>query len=198
MQPRLLIAISIFVGSYLPLSLILLTQDLNYDILSTAFSGGWQSFLTICEIPLQNPKASIAFFLICLLCLVITVFALRWIRPRHEIQISEAKHIPTDLMNYVLPYVVSFMSLSYQDQSKLFGFAIFLAWLFWISQASGRIIFNPVLIVLRWRLYEVKYTFGGSTKVMTGFALSRCTLSPQSRYLMETMQEVLIIKEQRH
>ena len=141
-----------------------------------------------------NPLFAISFFVLCLLCLIITLIALSLVKTKREICIVEAKHIPADLMNYVLPYVVSFMSLSYQEPSKLVGFSIFLAWIFWISHMSGRVIFNPVLIAFGWRLYEVKYTFSASKNVLTGFALSKISLVPLQKYKHQSVQDVLIIK----
>ena len=55
--------------------------------------------------------------------------------------------------------MVSFMSLDYEQGPKLVGFAAFLLWIFWITHKSGQIAMNPVLAVLGWKLYEIKYTF---------------------------------------
>lgn len=194
MQFRGIIAALVFIGSYLPLSLILLSQDFKYEYISKPICSDWMDFATQCEIPLHNPTFAISFFLLCLACLVITIIALSTVKPKREIIIIEAKHIPADLMNYVLPYVVSFMSLSYQEPSKLVGFSIFLIWIFWISHMSGRIIFNPVLIAFGWRLYEIKYTFVSSSNILTGFALSKVNVVPRQSYKQQSVQDVLIIK----
>ena len=69
--------------------------------------------------------------------------------------VTESKHVPADLINYVIPYVVSFMSLDYEQTPKLFGFAVFLIWIFWITYKSGQIALNPVLAVLGLSLIHI-------------------------------------------
>jgi hypothetical protein len=85
-------------------------------------------------------------------CLIVTVVSLKLIRPSQDIEVINAKYIPTDLMNYTLPYIVSFMSIEYSDTGKFVGFVVFLLWIFWISHRSGQVILNPVLIALSLRL----------------------------------------------
>jgi hypothetical protein len=111
------------------------------------------------------------FFALTLVCFALTVGLLRLIKPKQDIVVLELKYIPVDLMNYTLPYIVSFMSIDYQDVGKFVGFVIFLGWMFWITMASGQIVLNPVLIALGWRLYEIKYRFTAATDVHIGRGL---------------------------
>lgn len=192
MQLRLYSAFLLFLGSYFPLSIILLVQ--NYRI---EFFGRSLCFpLTEnCLIPLQQPVISIVFALICFSCLVFTLVVLKSIRPRMEIEVLEAKHVPADLMNYVLPYVVSFMGLSYDDVSKFLGFIVFILWIFIITFKSERIIMNPVLTVFHWKLYEVKYQSPGGSVGSTAMALSRVAIEAGESFRMHAIQDVLIVKK---
>lgn len=97
-------------------------------------------------------------------------------------------------MNYVLPYVVSFMSLDFKDTNKFFGFLVFLSWLFLITFRSGQIILNPLLIVFGWNLYEIKYKYPRSPNIFTGRMLSRVAISPNTTYIQAPIQDVLIVK----
>ncbi len=97
-------------------------------------------------------------------------------------------------MNYVLPYVVSFMTLDYHDVGKFVGFLIFLSWIFLISYKSGTIILNPLLIVFGWKLHEIKYRFTDSANVYSTAALSKSDLAPSSTYRQQSIQDVMIIK----
>ena len=107
----------------------------------------------------------------------------------------EVKHVPAELMSYTLPYVVSFMSLEYQETGKFVGLIIFLFWIFLITYRSGQLILNPLLVVLGWRLYEVKYCFPGDNKTYTGKALSKSQLEPEVRYKQLQTQDILIISK---
>lgn len=96
-------------------------------------------------------------------------------------------------MNYTLPYVVSFMSIDYQDAGKFIGFVVFLGWMFWISYKSGQIILNPVLIALGWRLYDVTYQFAGGTDIHKTKALVQGHLAP-GNHKQWPIQDIQIIK----
>ena len=99
-------------------------------------------------------------------------------------------------MSYTLPYVVSFMSLDYQDTGKFVGLLIFLGWMFLITYRSGQLILNPLFSVLGWRLYEVKFAFPGNEGEYTGRALSRVLLEPGKRYGHSAVQDISIIKNE--
>jgi hypothetical protein len=186
-QFRVLIAAAVFWGSYLPLSLILLVQDYDYGALHQSLcSALWKPG---CPLPLKNPAFAIGIFAACAVCFIITLASLAAVRPKQEIHITEAKHTPADLMNYTLPYIVSFMSIDYQESDKFVGFLIF-----WITYRSGQIILNPLLIVLGWRLYEISYTYAGSTDPQTGNALVKGRIEAGQRYRQQPVQDVLIIK----
>lgn len=195
MQPRLLIALAVFLGSYLPLSMILLIQDFNIDLWGNPICNPIIDFGG-CSTPFRNSYISVTFFCVCFLGLVITKYALKLIKStERKIDIKEIKHTPTDLMNYVLPYVVSFMSVDYKEINKFLGFIVFLCWLFWITYRSGQIILNPILIVMNWKLYEVKYTHSGSTDEMVGKILSNTLIEVNLSYNYQEIQDVIIIKE---
>lgn len=193
MNPRLLFAFAIFLGSYLPLSTILLLQDLDDKRRKGRFC--WD-FLTseTCNLPLQKPFLSVSLFLICLVCFFFSWLALKLAEPDgKKIKIIESKYTPSDLMNYVLPYIVSFMSIDYLQVNKFFGFVIFLLWLFWLSYKSGQVILNPMLIVFNWKMYEVTYRYPGGNDVFSGVVLSNVNVEPNSNYEYETVQSVIVI-----
>jgi hypothetical protein len=192
MRFRVITSFVIFLGSYLPLSLILLAQNYDYDALSKPFCAAFLS--AGCFIPLKNPGWAIGIFVACLACFALTLAALASVKPDKPIVIRSAVHVPADLMNYTLPYVVSFMSINYQDTGKFIGFLIFLAWMFWITHRSGRIIMNPVLIAFGWRPYELEYRFGGDDTEYTSHALVHGHVSPGETRLQMAIQDVLIIK----
>ena len=189
---RLWASIMVFVGSYLPLSLILLAQDLQFN--QVGMPTCWAIYEVGCDLPLRNGAFSLSIFIACLICLLGTLAVLWSVNPKVPIDVIETKHIPAELMSYTLPYVVSFMNLDYQETGKFIGLAIFLIWIFLITYSSGQLILNPLLAVLGWRLYEVKYQFPAETEVHTGRALMHGMMEPGSRYKHSAAQDVLIIK----
>ncbi|WP_131800170.1 hypothetical protein [Methylobacterium indicum] len=194
MQLRIPFAAAIYLGSYLPLSVILLAQDVDEKSLDNPACGFSQLANIGCSISLKNPAWSLGAVAICTIGLALTIFSLRLLPARVPISIIESKHIPADLINYVIPYVVSFMSLDYQQVPKLFGFLIFLGWIFLITYKSGQIALNPVLSVLGWKLYEIKYKYPSGTEIHVGRLLSKSTVNPGKRYYQNSIQDVMVAK----
>ena len=194
MQLRFFTALVIFLGSYLPLSLILLVQDYKYEMLSSpvcwhSFAGGSQ-----CVLPLRNPSYSLGIFVTCLTCFAITLLVLWLIKAKRSINIVDAKYIPTDQINYALPYVVAFVTIEYHETGKFLGFLIFLVWMFWITYKSGQVILNPLLIAFGWRLYEISYTSPGDDAKQNGKALADSIIAPGDRLRYTNVQDVVVVK----
>ena len=194
MRLRLIFAVLVFAGSYLPLSMILLVQ--NYEYGATGVSLCWRIWEPYCHLPFKNTVVATSIFAFCLVSFLVTLVLLAIVKPKHEIILTEAKYVPTDLMNYTLPYVVSFMSIDYQEIAKFIGLIIFLVWMFWITFRSGQIFLNPVLIVFGWRLYDTQYYFASDTKQVkyASRTLSNVTLNAGETRRQIALGDILLIK----
>jgi hypothetical protein len=195
MQPRIIIAAAIYLGSYLPLSVILLAQDLDLDALKRGICPVGSMMTLSCTSPLKNPYWSFGAVAACALGMVVTFVALHALRTSQRVKVTESKHIPADLINYVIPYVVSFISLDYEQGTKLIGFGVFLIWIFWITYQSGQIVLNPVLAVFGWKLFEVKFTYPGGSDIFVGRMLSKVDIEPDRSYLQGHFQDVLVVRD---
>jgi hypothetical protein len=197
MQPRIITAALIFLASYLPLTVILLFQDVEMAALARPACTDWAHAASHCTLPLKHPWMSLSPTLLCLASLLVTILVLGMLKPHNRIAVHSATHVPADLMNYTLPYVVSFMSLDYGDVGKLAGFAAFLAWIFVMTLRSGQLLMNPVLTVFGWQLYELEFTYdGGSTTVRNGVALVKGVLEPGSIVPHLQVQDIIIINKE--
>jgi hypothetical protein len=192
---RLFISVVIFLGSYLPLSAILLVQDYDYTLFGHSLCWNVWANNQTCTVPLAHPKLALIIFGICLFSFGLSLLALTLSRPSSLIKVKEAKYIPAELMSYILPYVVAFMGIGYQETGKLIGLAIFLAWMFWITHKSGQILLNPVLAVLGWRLYEIKYAFPGDPKENEYIdrALARGNIESGQSYAHVKVQDIVVL-----
>jgi hypothetical protein len=194
MQLRTLTAVIIYLASYLPLSLILLVQDFSPSALTRPVCLDLARFRTQCELPLDHPWFSISAVIVCAVCLVGTLATISTLPTKHTILVQRITHVPSDLMNYVLPYVVSFMGLSYDDPRHFLGFIVFFSWIFLITHRTGQIILNPALAVFGWRMYEIEYAFSGSPNPLHGTVLSQVELKVGQTYAQASIQDVMIIK----
>jgi len=194
LQLRFLVSVAIFIGSYLPLAVILLIQDVNYSLLKNGICWRVWTKDSPCVLPFAHPALSFIILGVSLCCFCLTFVVLSLSDPKTTIKVAEAKYIPAELMTYTLPYVVSFMSISYHEVSKFSGLAIFLAWMFWITHKSGQILVNPLLAVFGWRLYEIKYSFPADDDLYSGRALVKGIVEPGHRYPHAVVQDIFVIR----
>lgn len=160
MQMRLIPALILFLGSYFPLSLILLIQDIK--------ESSWQAPLcrltamSSCHLPeLANPVRALGLLGVCTISLIIFAVLMKNLSGFSSLEVVDSKSIPNDLINYVFPYVVSFMGLDLGVNGKFFGFLLFIVLMFVITFRSGQILMNPLLLVAGWQLYELNIVTEG-------------------------------------
>lgn len=177
MQFRLISAVVLFIGSYFPLALILLVQDVPKKFLDAPFCG-WNSHSGCTFQIFEHPGYALSSVLLTWVALLATHLGLRRVKLRFDIEVLEAKSIPNDLINYVFPYVVSFMGLTYGDSAKMLGFVVFLMVLFIITYRSGQIVMNPFLIIFGWKIYEAKIAIGQNKELRITRVLKQGKLLP--------------------
>lgn len=160
MKIRLFPALILFLGSYFPLSLILLIQDVKEIYWHTSLCKITE--FSSCYFPeLANPCRAIGLLGICAASLIIFMILMRNLSGYSSLEVVDSKSVPNDLINYVFPYVVSFMGLDLGVDGKLFGFLLFILLMFVITYRSGQILMNPFLLVAGWQLYELNIVTEG-------------------------------------
>ncbi len=153
-------ALILFLGSYFPLTLILFIQDIK----ETSWKAPLCTLAEIstCHMPeLSNPERVLGLLVICALSLTIFMWLMRNLTRFSTLEVLESKSIPNDLINYVFPYVVSFMGLDLGVDGKFFGFLLFIGLMFLITYRSGQILMNPILLIAGWQLYELNVVIEG-------------------------------------
>lgn len=188
MQFNLIAAFTVFIGSYLPLALILAVQDIPFSWWGRPICKF--DDMSNCDfIPFTNMCIAIVFIVITLLSVFFSNLTLAKITYPFPVKVKSSKGIPNDIINYVFPYVVSFMGISYDTPEKLLGFAVFLLWMFAITYKSGQIIMNPLLLMFGWKIYEAKVDFNGQERDVR--FLIKGDLSP-GEYRIQKVQEFYI------
>ncbi|MDA8453080.1 hypothetical protein M5C97_23950 [Acidovorax sp. NCPPB 3859] len=173
MQFRIFPAFLVFLGSYFPLALILALQDVSPQTWNSSFCKEWKG----CDFPkFEHPWLSGFGMLMTGLCLALTFNVISKIRYKYRINILESKSIPSELISYSFPYIVSFMGVDYSSSGKIAGLVAFLIWLFLITYKAGQIIMNPILLIFGWNLYEAKILINKHERIVK--ILSRNILPP--------------------
>lgn len=193
MQFRLFSAFFIFIGSYLPLAIILAVQDIPKDWWGLPFCDIRSSSIAECSYdPFKNPTFSLTFLCLTFISTVIANVSFKEISYPFDIEVIAAKSTPNDIINYVFPYVVSFMGISYNEPEKLLGFAVFLLWMFAITYKSGQIIMNPLLLMFGWRLHEATILINGATREVR---ILKKGLLVQGAQRAQTIQDFYITRD---
>jgi hypothetical protein len=110
MQFRLLSAFLIFIGSYLPLAIILAVQDIPKEWWGLPFCNIGETPNTECLLnPFKNPSYSLTFLGLTFISMMVANSLLKKILFPFKIEVLTTKTIPNDIINYVFPYVVSFI-----------------------------------------------------------------------------------------
>lgn len=193
MQIKLVPAALLFLGSYFPLALILAVQDIKSEF--------WE--LPVCRVPnfwvecrlpyFGNPGLVWGFLTVTFLSLVFFLWLLKHLRGTTEMTIEESRTIPNDLINYVFPYIVSFMSVQFDSTGTVLGFSLFMLWMFLISYRSGQILMNPLLLAVGWQLYEVKANIEGKRRSLR--ALSRENVLPNQTLSSCLVQGIYVLSK---
>jgi len=192
LQFRLIPAFLVFLGSYFPLAIILALQDVTTESWELELCRD----LEHCVFPSSNhPYLSGLSVAVTFLCLVLTIKILSNLRYKYPITIIESRPIPSELISYSFPYIVSFIGVDYGATGKIAGLAVFLVWLFLITYRAGQTIMNPMLLVLGWNLYEAKASINGHERVIK--ILSKKFLTPGS-YLCQEVQGNYINREEKN
>jgi hypothetical protein len=193
MQFQLLPGFLIFFGSYLPLAIILAIQDIprTWWSLPICTPAGFRA--GTCQFnPFENPTLSIAFMALTAVALFLAGASLMRISYPFVVSVKRLKSTPNEIINYTFPYVVSFMGITYGDPQKLLGFGVFLLWMFAITQKSGQILMNPLLLIFGWRLYEATIVINNVEKEIRVLKHGLLELGPQKA---QTVQEFYILRD---
>ncbi len=172
MEMRLFPALILFLGSYFPLSLILLIQDIKETSWKAPICN--MAEISSCSLPeLSNPERALGMLGICAISLVIFMLLMKSLSGYSRLEVIDSKSIPNDLINYVFPYVVSFMGLDLGVDGKFFGFMLFIMLMFVITYRSGQILMNPFLLVAGWQLYELNIVTEGHKRCVKALSKER-------------------------
>ena len=187
-------SILLFLGSYFPLTIILMLQDIEDTYWSTTSCtvGDIRKYEFHCSLPtLQHPAICASIITITLISLILLYVYLKKVTPRSIVVIEEIKSVPNDLVNYVFPYVVSFMGITLGDTGKLMGALLFLCFMFILTYRSGEVVMNPILLIFGWRIYEVKGIVDGQPKSFK--AISKDRLYPKDKVGSRLAQDIYIL-----
>jgi hypothetical protein len=181
---RLLPSIAIFISGYTPLFLIMAIKDIkNFLWYHKSFDNpvlGISELKIPYFIEFSNSGTVVSLVAISALSIFLLNYVLKNIsRNPFKISIEKAKSRSSEVVNYTIPYMISFVAFDLSKWQDLVSLIIFLSILCLVSIRSQSIFINPILAALGYGLYDCEYTEDGNRKECV--MLSKCDLASGSK-----------------
>lgn len=109
----------------------------------------------------------------------------------------KTKSRSVDLINYVIPYIVSFLGIDFSRMGGVLSFIVFLTLLFWLTIKSKSIFMNPMLLLFGYNLYDLEYEY--DNKRYETLVLSKYEMKKGERYYVRSLTRFIyfITKKER-
>jgi len=146
MKLRFVPSLLIFLSAYSPLSIIFLIQDFDFSKKEVMHPEIVWTILGL---------SGLSCFL-----LWVTIRYLRSSSP--PITVKSVSNRSGELINYSIPYMISFFVMDLGDLKLLLSFGFFMLIMYWLTMKTHNIFINPVLAVMGYNIYDVHYVRNGN------------------------------------
>lgn len=180
MKPKIWTSILLFISAYSPLFLILAVKDFDFEN----------------TYRLQHPLAVYILLGLSVLCVIILFLILKSIkRGNMPVKIRSVRNRSVDLINYTIPYILSFFGFDLSKWEDVISLAIFMTIMLVLTITSRSLFLNPILAFAGYGLYDIDYEFNGETKTIS--VLSKIELKVGEQVYIKSLTRFLyLIKEQ--
>ena len=179
MKPRIWTSLLIFLSAYAPLALIIVAKDIDYN--------KWvfiHKIASLCCI-------GIAIASVFVLCVV-----MKTLPGQHPVTVISIKSRAGDLINYSIPYLVTFVTVDkFFELSNFIAFALFMALMFVLTLNTQSLFINPISIFITRYTTDVVFSVGIiSHKALpsAGLRKRQMPLPPETQHLPKENQAVLL------
>ena len=180
MKPRIGTAVLLFISAYSPLFLILAVKDFDFQH-------------THC---LRHPVGVGILLGLSALSVALLMYTVRMMPAGNKkVTVLRVQTRSADLINYTIPYIVSFFAFDLAKLDDVISLAIFLLLLLLLTIRSKSVFMNPILLLFSFNLYDIEYVFDG--KEQTTIALSKIELRVGQRYDIRSLTRYMYFVTQR-
>lgn len=145
MKLKILPSILIFLSAYSPLSIIFLIQDFDWKSKSV-----------------MHPHIIYTIIGISLLSIVLIWVTVKFIKvSTPPIKVISVSNKSGELINYSIPYMISFFVMDLSKTKLLVSFSFFMLIMYILTLKTHNIFINPILAVLGYNIYDVKFDKNG-------------------------------------
>jgi hypothetical protein len=173
-KPRLGASLIIFISAYAPLAFLFAIRDFDTQLRWFAHPRFVFGSLTM------------AAFSVLLLLLVF-----RKLQGQFTATMTRVEIRSNDLMNYSIPYLISFFSVDFGKPQDILAFLLFMALLFVLTVKTHSIFINPVLAIWGYGLFAIEFEESGKAK--SGIFLAKDTVKAGASYRVERLSQFLYL-----
>lgn len=176
MKPRIFTAILLFISAYSPLFLILAVKDFDFNCLFR-FKHSTAIYIML----------GIAFLSIILLFATLNSMK----RGNMPVKIKTVKNRSVDLINYTIPYIVSFFGFDLSKIEDVISLSIFLLMMLLLTIKSKSVFMNPILLLAGYNLYDLEYEF--DRKFYSTIIISKQEIYTNERFYIRSLTRFLYL-----
>jgi hypothetical protein len=168
----------LFISSYSPLFLILAVKDFDFD--------------SCC---LKHPVAVWIMLGLSLLSIVLLFVSLQYLKKGNmPVKIISVKNRSVDLINYTIPYILSFFSFDLSKWDDIISLSIFLLIMLILTITSKSIFLNPILAFAGYGMYDIEYEYNNT--ISSVIVVSKYELKAGNRFFIRNLNRfTYLIKE---
>lgn len=174
MKTKIVASIIIFISAYSPLALILAIKDFNSKILF-----------------FDNPIIIISILILAIISIVFLFSLMKLFSYGQEIKIKNVSNRSSELVNYTIPYMISFFGFDMHKVADLISFIIFMALLCLLTIKTQSIFINPILAVMGYGHYNIEYEENGISK--EAIFLSKIKIKKGLNYRIDKLADYTFI-----
>jgi hypothetical protein len=172
-KPKILTAVLLFISAYSPLFIILAVKD--YD-----FEYG----------QLNHPLPVYILLGITLLSIILLFISVNGIkRGNMVVDVVTVRNRSVDLINYTIPYMLSFFGIDLSRPADVISITIFLVIMLLLTITSKSVFLNPILALVGYGLYDLDFKFDG--KVSSVIVISKLEMHPGDRFYIRSLTRFL-------
>ncbi|MBN4079626.1 hypothetical protein JYT60_00140 [bacterium AH-315-C08] len=181
MKLRFFPSVLLFLSAYSPLSIIFLIQDYDFE-----------------NNLLKHPEIVWPIFGVSVISCILMWASVSLLKfSTSPITIESVSNRSGELINYSIPYMISFFVMDLGSINLLLSFGFFMFIMYWLTLKTHNIFINPILAVMGYNLYDVRYKKNGR-EYERFFLVKGERLRKNERCLIAELSEQLFLVTERN
>lgn len=173
MKPKILTAVLMFISAYSPLFVILAVKDYDFELNR-----------------LNHPLPVLILLGITFLSVILLFISVKSInRGNMAVEVLAVRNRSVDLINYTIPYMLSFFGIDLSNPADVISITIFLVIMLLLTITSKSVFLNPILALVGYGLYDLEYKFDG--KISSVIVISKHEMHPGDRFFIRSLTRFL-------